>query len=65
MPSGIARLLYDVPSVRCAGQENTCACASGTASASAWSIVPDCSSAIRMSPPSTGRLVAVAPQLDA
>jgi hypothetical protein len=64
VPSGIAVVLSTVPSVRCAGHANTRARAAGIAIASAWSIVPDCSSAVRIRPPRTGRLVAVAPQFE-
>src|SRR4051812_29222449 len=62
VPSGIAVVELVRPSVRWAGHEKTPARVSGMATASAWLIVPDWISEIRIRPPRNGRLVAVAPQ---
>jgi hypothetical protein len=51
-----------LPSVRCAGRDQTSTRAAGTAIASAWSIRPRWSSGTSIVPPATGRLDAVAPQ---
>ena len=57
-------VLYTLPSVRWAGHVKYCARVLGIARAMAWSMCPAASSLGRMSPPSSGRLLAVAPQFE-